>query len=132
MSDFDVVKDLHNQFVVANTHEDTDFLAPHLWPDVSWYNLNKSNYMTDEAILTLWRWLYTQRPDKTKDAPIRAASMMPVRSGPSSARSRSSTAPSPDAPRSGRRTARTGSCGTSTAPSTSPASWVENEHTNNR
>lgn len=72
LTDREVIIDLHNQFVIANTHEDTDFLAPHLWPDVSWYNLNKSNYMSDEAILTLWRWLYEQRPDKTKDAPIRA------------------------------------------------------------
>jgi ketosteroid isomerase-like protein len=72
MTDLDVIQDLHHQFVIANTHEDTDFLASHLWPDVSWFNLNKSNYMTDEAILTLWRWLYSQRPDKTKDAPIRA------------------------------------------------------------
>lgn len=71
-TDRDVIIDLHRQFVIANTHEDTGFLAPHLWPDVSWYNLNKSNYMSDEAILTLWRWLYEQRPDKTKDAPIRA------------------------------------------------------------
>ena len=71
-TDRDVVTDLHNQFLIANTHEDTDFLAPHLYPDVSWYNLNKSNYMSDEAILRLWRWLYDQRPDKTRDAPIRA------------------------------------------------------------
>ena len=144
MSDLDVIKDLHHQFVIANTHEDTDFLAPHLWPDVSWYNLNKSNYMTDEAILTLWKWLYTQRPDKTKDAPIRAFDEQFLLEGNVAwvvymievhydfGEVRSSTVPSPDAPRSGRRTARIGSCGISTAPSTSPASWVENEHTNHR
>jgi ketosteroid isomerase-like protein len=72
LADRDIVIDLHNQFVIANTHEDTDFLAPHLYPDVSWYNLNTSNYMSDEAILRLWRWLHEQRPDKTRDAPIRA------------------------------------------------------------
>lgn len=61
---------LHERFVQANTHEDTDWLSQHIHPDISWFNLNKSNYFGDQAILTLWTWLYDQRPDKTKDATI--------------------------------------------------------------
>lgn len=64
------VRELHELFVEANKHEDTDWLSEHITEDVSWFNLNKSNYFGDEAILTLWKWLYEQRPDKTKDATI--------------------------------------------------------------
>lgn len=64
------VRELHDQFVMANTHEDTEWLGEHILHDVSWFNLNKSNYFGDEAIITLWNWLYEQRPDKTKDATI--------------------------------------------------------------
>ncbi len=70
MSDADLarVTELHEGFIKANTHEDTDYLAACSLPDVTWFNLNKSNYMNQEEILTLWRALYDARVDKTKDA----------------------------------------------------------------
>lgn len=61
---------LHERFIEANTHEDTEWLSQNIHPDITWFNLNKSNYFGDAAILTLWTWLYDQRPDKTKDATI--------------------------------------------------------------
>ncbi|MEO7349653.1 MAG: nuclear transport factor 2 family protein [Terrimesophilobacter sp.] len=64
------IRELHDQFVLANTHEDTDWLSEHITEDVSWFNLNKSNYFGDKAILRLWSWLYEQKPDKDKDATI--------------------------------------------------------------
>jgi len=64
------VTELHEQFIVANTHEDTDWLGQHIHSDITWFNLNKSNYFGDAAIITLWKWLYEQRPDKTQDATI--------------------------------------------------------------
>ena len=70
MNDDARVTELHEQFIVANTHEDTDWLSAHIHPDVTWFNLNKSNYYGDEAIIELWKWLYEQRPDKTQDATI--------------------------------------------------------------
>lgn len=64
------VTELHERFVKANTCEDTDWLGENIDPDVTWFNLNKSNYFGDEAILTLWKWLYEQKPDKTKHATL--------------------------------------------------------------
>jgi ketosteroid isomerase-like protein len=64
------VRELHDRFVVANTCEDTDWLAANIFDDVSWFNLNKSNYFGAEEILTLWKWLYEQKPDPTHVAPI--------------------------------------------------------------
>lgn len=61
---------LHERFIEANTHEDTEWLSQNIHSDITWFNLNKSNYFGDTAILTLWTWLYDQRPDKTKDATI--------------------------------------------------------------
>lgn len=70
MSDTDRVIELHKQFITANTHEDVEFLGGNSWQDVTWYNLNKSNYMSQDAILKLWRMLHEARPDKTKDATL--------------------------------------------------------------
>lgn len=70
MSDTDRVIELHKQFITANTHEDVEFLGSNSWQDVTWYNLNKSNYMSQEAILKLWRMLHEARPDLTKDAAL--------------------------------------------------------------
>ncbi len=67
------ITDLHEQFIVANTREDTAWLGAHVAPDVSWFNLNKSNYFGDRAIIDLWKWLYEQRPDKNRDATLTVA-----------------------------------------------------------
>ncbi|MBX3067657.1 MAG: nuclear transport factor 2 family protein [Microbacteriaceae bacterium] len=67
-TDQEVVTELHKQFVEANTHEDTDWLGAHIVADITWFNLNKSNYFGNDAILNLWTWLGEQRPDKSKEA----------------------------------------------------------------
>ena len=36
--------ELHRSFIEANTHEDVPFLEAHAQENVTWYNLNKSNY----------------------------------------------------------------------------------------
>lgn len=64
------VVSLHKRFVEANTREDTDWLGAHIMPDITWFNLNKSNYFGEKAILDLWKWLYEQKPDKTKHATL--------------------------------------------------------------
>lgn len=71
IADADTILELHRQFAKANTREDVVWLEAHTYPDVTWYNRNKSNFMSQEAILGLWRRLHEARPDKSKDAPLR-------------------------------------------------------------
>lgn len=61
---------LHERFVEANTREDVDWLELHTSSTVSWFNLNKANYLSRDAICVLWRQLYEARPDKSNDATI--------------------------------------------------------------
>jgi ketosteroid isomerase-like protein len=62
------ILELHEGFRLANTHEDTEWLQAHIMPDVTWFNLNKSNYFGDAHIIALWKRLYEERPDKSKEA----------------------------------------------------------------
>ena len=64
------ILELHAQFIEANKHEDVAWLEAHTTSAVSWFNLNKSNYYSQQDILALWRTLYEQRPEKTKDATL--------------------------------------------------------------
>lgn len=61
---------LHERFVLANTCEDVEWLELHTSENVSWFNLNRANYMSRDAICTLWRELYDAKPDKEKHATI--------------------------------------------------------------
>lgn len=61
---------LHERFVYANTCEDVDWLESHTHPEVSWFNLNRANYMSRDAICNLWRELNEAKPDKNRHEKI--------------------------------------------------------------
>lgn len=64
------IRSLHTEFIDANTRENTAFLRQHSTDGVLWYNLNKSNYLSQDHIVELWEMLHDARPDTTKHATL--------------------------------------------------------------
>ncbi len=54
------VTELHNEFYLANENIDVDWLRAHMVPGettLTWFNLNKSDYIGAEHICRLWSFL---------------------------------------------------------------------------
>jgi ketosteroid isomerase-like protein len=67
------VFELHRDFVIANTVGDHEFLEAHMIAgakDLTWFNLNESNYIGVDHIVELWKFLAKAMGGKTAKCEI--------------------------------------------------------------